>query len=195
MRFMIIVAAAALIGAAVPGAPVHAAEAPQAAEAPSQRRMELSRRYLDLMMTDQFEDVIHQMLGDELAADQGMQAMPEEDRTFIINLTAELTTDMVPQMITEMVPVYAALFTEEELVALVDFYETPLGRSIATKSVQATPEANRAVMSVLPQMIEKMALRMCQHYECTPAELAELRRGIREGAGLEPAGAPVPARK
>jgi len=43
------------------------------------------------------------------------------------------------------------------------------------------PEANRAIMSVVPQMLEKMALRMCQHYQCTPEELEEMRRGMREG--------------
>lgn len=148
--------------------------------------MELARRYLGLMMTDQFENVIHEMLGDEMANDSGMQGLPDADRRFIISLTAELTTDMVPQMITEMVPVYAATFTEEELGALVSFYDTLLGRSIANKSVEVMPEANRAIMAVVPQMLEKMATRMCQHFGCTPAEEEEMRQGMREGAGLEP---------
>lgn len=188
MRLVIVfAAAAALLGAASPATTAVAAVAPQSTTAPSARQMELARRYLDLLMTDQFEDVIRQMLGDEFADDQAIQDIPDADRRFIISLTAELTTDMVPQMISEMVPVYARLFTEEELVALVAFYDTPLGRSIADKSVQVMPEANRAVMAVVPQMLEKMATRMCQHYTCSPTELEELRRGMRQGAGLAPA--------
>jgi uncharacterized protein len=185
MRLMIACAAAALLATALPVDTARAAQAPPAATAPSERQTELTRRYLNLMMTDQFESVIHQMLGAELANDEGMQALPEADRRFIVGLTAELTGDMVPQMITEMVPVYAAVFTEEELVALVAFYETPLGRSIAEKSVRVMPEADRAVMALVPQMLEKMAMRMCQHYGCTPAELEQLRQGMREGAGME----------
>jgi len=185
MRLMIACAAAALLATALPVDTARAAQAPPPATAPSERQTELTRRYLNLMMTDQFESVIHQMLGAELANDEGMQALPEADRRFIVSLTAELTGDMVPQMITEMVPVYAAVFTEEELVALVAFYETPLGRSIAEKSVRVMPEADRAVMALVPQMLEKMAMRMCQHYGCTPAELEQLRQGMREGAGME----------
>jgi hypothetical protein len=200
MRFIIAGAAALLATSAVIATPALAQEAQprlevRAPSAPSPRQLELSRRYLDLMMTDQFEGVIHQMLGEEFAADEAMQSMPDEDRRFLIGLTSELTTDMVPLMIAEMVPVYAALFTEEELQALVSFYDTPMGRVIAEKSVLVMPEANRAVMAVVPQMLEKMATRMCQHYGCTPAELQELRRGMREGAGLTDSAAPPPRSK
>lgn len=190
MRMMIAVAAAVLMGAVIPTTTARAAVVVQTAEAPDARRLELSRRYLDLMMTDQFESVIHQMLGEEFANDSSMQSLPDADRRFIISLTAELTTDMVPQMINEMVPVYASTFTVEELEALVAFFDTPTGRIIAEKSVLVMPEANRAVMAVVPQMLEKMATRMCQHYGCTAAELQELRRGMSEGAGLSASAAP-----
>lgn len=193
MRIIMTLAAAALLGATVPATAVQAAEAPQASTAPSPRRVELARRYLDLLMTDQFEGMVHQMITAEFANDADVQSMPAEDRRFIIDLTAELTNDMVPQMIAEMAPVYAAVFTEEELVALVAFYDTPMGRSIAAKNIQVMPEAERAVMSVVPQMLEKMAARLCQHYGCTPAELDELRRGMREGLAAE-APAPVAPR-
>lgn len=190
MRLVIVCLSAALAVATIPTAVPAAESTRQATTAPSPRRTELARQYLGLMMTDQFENVVHQMLGDEFANDPEMQGLPDADRRFILGLTAELTTDMVPQMIAEMIPVYAATFTEEELGALVVFYDTPMGRSIATKSVEVMPEANRAVMAVVPQMLEKMATRMCQHYGCTPAEEQEMRRGVREGAGLSPA-APV----
>lgn len=200
MRFITACAAALLATSAVIATPALAQEAGprlevRAPRAPSPRQLELSRRYLDLMFTDQFESVIHQMLGEQMSADQGMQAVPDEDRQFIIGLTTELVTDMVPLMITEMVPVYAAQFTEEELQALVDFFGSPMGREIARKNVEVMPEANRAVMAVVPQMLEKMATRMCQHYGCTPAELQELRRGMREGAGLTDSAAPPPRSK
>lgn len=186
MRLMIVCLAAALAVVTLPAAPV-AAQAAEQATPPSLRRMTLARQYLDLLMTDQFEGVVHQMLGAEFENDSAMQGLPEEDRRMIVSLTAELTADMVPQMITEMVPVYAATFTEQELDALVAFYDTPLGRSIANKSIEVMPEAERAIMSVVPQLLEKMATRMCQHYGCTPEEQRQMLEGMREGAGMEPA--------
>ena len=187
MRFLSFCLCVALAAATLTAAPVAAQSGEQAA--PSPRRTALARQYLNLLMTDQFEGVMHQMLGAEFENDSDMQALPDEERRFILSLTAELTADLVPQMISEMVPVYAGTFTEEELSALVAFYDTPMGRSIANKSIEVMPEADRAVMSVVPQMLEKMASRMCAHYGCTPAEEEELRRGMQEGAGMAPAAA------
>lgn len=189
MRFLSFCLCVALAAATLTAAPVAAQSGEQAAPAPSPRRTALARQYLNLLMTDQFEGVMHQMLGAEFENDSDMQALPDEERRFILSLTAELTADLVPQMISEMVPVYAGTFTEEELSALVAFYDTPMGRSIANKSIEVMPEADRAVMSVVPQMLEKMASRMCAHYGCTPAEEEELRRGMQEGAGMAPAAA------
>jgi hypothetical protein len=186
MRFLIICLATAIAVATLPATPAAARSTEQTTAPPTARMTALAREYLNLTMTDQFEGVVRQMLGAEFENDSEMQALPEEDRRMILNLTAELTADMVPQMITEMVPVYATTFTEEELTALVAFYETPLGRSIADKSIQVMPEADRAVMSVVPQLLEKMATRMCQHYGCSPEEQREVLEGMREGAGLAP---------
>ena len=185
MRLMFVIAGLALAGSVLMPTMVQANasdEVQQAASSqPSARQLELTRQYINLLMTDQLEGAIREMVGDEMANDTSAPALPAEDRRFILDLTAEMTTDMVPLMVQEMVPVYAAVFTEEELLALIAFYDNPLGRSIADKSIIVMPEANRAIMSVVPQMLEKMALRMCQHYQCTPEELEEMRRGMREG--------------
>lgn len=191
MRFMIAGLAAAVIGLAALGGSVRAEE-PAQATAPSPRQLALTRQYIDLMMSDQFETAIREMVGDEAAADN---SLPDEDRRFLVDLTTELVSDMLPQMIEEMVPVYAAAFTEPELEALVAFYDSEMGRSIAAKNVLVMPEANRAVMSVVPQMLDKMAARMCQYYGCGPGELEELRRAMQAGASGVAAPAPAPSRK
>ena len=196
MRLMTAMLAAALAGSALISPPAAAQQVPVApAAAPSARQLDLTRQYINLMMSDQLEDAIRQMIGDEMEGDASAQSLPDADRRFIMDLTAELTTDMVPQMIEEMAPVYAAVFTEEELLALIAFYGTDMGRSISNKTVMVMPEANRAVMAVIPQMMEKMAQRMCQHYGCTAAELEELRRGMRESTGMSGTAAPAPRTK
>lgn len=192
MRILIACLAAAL-SVAAPSAPARAAEAPQSAPAePSARQLELTRRYIDLIMSDQLEGVLREMIGDEVDRDA---AMPEEDRAFLVDLTTELMTDMIPRMIDEMVPVYAAAYTEAEMEALIAFYDTEVGRSIAAKAVQLMPEENRAMMSVMPQVLDKMASRMCQHYGCGPGELEVLQREMRAGAGFTSSPAPAPPPK
>ena len=122
-------------------------------------------------MTDQFEDAIRQMIVDQAAMDPTTRDLPAEDQRFLVDLAAELTTDMIPKMLDAMVPVYARTFTEAELEALIAFYETEMGRTILEKTMVAMPEATRASLSVMPQLMEKMAARNCQHYGCEPGEL------------------------
>lgn len=186
MRFKIAFLAAAA-GVILTASPVLAAEAPQAvAAAPSARQLELTRRYIELTMTDQFEDSLTEMISDQVAMDPTSRDLPPEDRRFIADLTAELTADMIPQMLDEMVPVYARTFTETELEALIAFYDTEMGRTILRKTMESMPEASRAAMTVVPQMLEKMATRICQHYGCTAQELQELKREMRGEASLAP---------
>ena len=180
MRLMIVWMAAAMAGAALAPSPAQAREAPQAATAaPSARQMDLTRRYLDLTMTDQFETAIRQMIVDGAAMDPDTRDLPEDDRRFLADLAADLTTDLLPQMIEAMIPVYARTFTEAELESMLAFYDTELGRTILEKTMIAMPEANRAAMTVVPQLMDKMAARMCQHYGCEPGELEELQREMR----------------
>jgi Uncharacterized protein conserved in bacteria (DUF2059). len=179
MRILIVCLAAALAVATTP-APARAAEAPQAAPAqPSARQLELTRRYIELSMTDQVEDSLRQMVVAMASADPTTSGLPPEDREFLIDLTADLTADMLPQMIDRMVPVYAATFTETELEALIEFFSTEMGRGILAKTVEVMPAATEAAMGVMPQIFDKMAARICQHYGCTADELQQLKREMR----------------
>ena len=186
MRFMIVCLAGALAGAALIGPPVQARETPQAAAAPTARQLELTRRYIDLTMTDQFEAAIRQMIVDQASLDPDTRDLPADDRQFLVDLAAELTTDMIPQMIEAMVPVYASAFTEAELEALIGFYDTELGRTIIEKTMVALPEATRATMTVMPQLMDKMAARICQHYGCEPGELEAFQREMRGQVAAAP---------
>lgn len=153
--------------------PVHASQAKSAAPAagePSARQLSLSRRYIELIQTDQLSVMIRS--GIEMAANADLAAseLPSEDRAFILDLATELTTDMMPQMFDRMAPVYARIFSEDELLALIAFYDSDMGRSIMQKTYSSMPEANAAMMELMPQLFEKMAARMCARYGCDTAE-------------------------
>lgn len=180
MRFWIVLFSGLMLAT---GAMAQAKATPQpGVEQPSARQMHLSRRYVELTQSDQMEEAIRGMIVGEAEADPSMREMPAEDRAFMVDLATELTVDLMPQMLDRLVPVYARTFSEEELSALVTFFDTELGRSIARKSIESTPEANAAMMSVMPQLFEKMATRICARFGCDPAEMRAMMEGEAYGA-------------
>ena len=144
-------------------------------------RLALSRRYVQLMQGDQLEDTMREMIRASAAADADTEGMSSEDRAFLVDLTTDLTADLVPQMMDRMVPLFAEQFTAEELQALIDFYDNEVGREILRKTYLVMPQVNEAVMSLMPQLFDKMALRICDHYGC---DADEVRSAMLEGSGL-----------
>ena len=148
---------------------------------PSARQLELTRRYVELMQGDQIEGLLREMIATDPTTD--FSDVPAEDREFLLDLTAEILADMMPRMMEAMVPAFAEAFSEDEMEALVTFYDTDMGRSIISKNFEIMPEINVAVMSVMPDLFQKMANRMCAHYGCDPRDaLAEMYAG----AGMDP---------
>lgn len=148
---------------------------------PSERQIELSRRYIQLAQGEQMEDALRQMMATDPTTD--LSDLPAEDRDFVLNMTAEILADLMPKMMEAMVPAYADAFTEQELEALISFYDTEMGRSIIEKTFQIMPEINTAVAAIIPELFQKMASRMCARYDCDPREiLAEMYAG----AGMAP---------
>lgn len=158
------------------------ARSPQAG-APSARQLALSRRYVELIQGEALEDMIREMITASARNDATMRGASEEDRQFLIDLATEVTTDVMPQMMDQLVPIYARTFSEEELEALVAFYDSEIGRSIILKTMTSMPEANEAMMSVLPGMLDKMVNRMCARYGCDPDDY---RDEIFGATGIDP---------
>ena len=151
-------------------AALQAKPAVPAAGEPSARQMALSRRYIELMQTDQLSVVIRSSIEMGMNLEPGAGEIPAEDRAFLVDLATELTSDLLPQMFDRMAPVYARTFSEEELTALIAFYDSEMGRSILDKTYASMPEANAAMMEVMPQLFEKMAARICARYGCDTAD-------------------------
>ena len=188
MRFWIVLFSGLMLTS---GAMAQAKPTPQpGVDQPSARQMHLSRRYIELTQSDQMEQAVRSLIVGEANADPTMREIPAEDRAFMVDLATELTIDLMPQMMDRLVPVYARTFTEEELTALVAFFDSDLGRSIAEKSIASTPEANAAMMSVMPQLFEKMAARICARFGCDPAEMRAMMEGEANGAPVPMDGKP-----
>lgn len=179
MRFCLVVLAGLSLTTGAMAQSKPAPSAPVAGQ-PSAHQMALSRRYVELAQSEQLEDAIRGIIMTQASTDPDTRGLPDEDRRFLIDLSTELTADLLPEMLDRLVPVYARGYSEEELSALIAFYETDMGQSIIDKTYAMMPETNQAMMAVMPQMMDKMAVRICARYGC---EADELRGEMSGGSG------------
>jgi hypothetical protein len=194
MRLSVVLIAAA-IACAMPATAqekklVTVAPALAGSEAVSPHMLALSRRYIELMQADQMTAMLRQMVSAQLQADDSLRGVSQEDRDFITQLTTDMVDEMVVGMLDELAPLYARTFTEAELRALIDFYGSEQGRAILTKTYAAGAEAQTAMMSVLPPILEKMGARICERYGCDAEEREALLDEMEGAMGGHTAAAP-----
>lgn len=149
-----------------------AASAQTPADPDAAERLALANKFIVLMQGDQMAASLHQMMTMVVPVQDGMSA---EDRQMINEVTGEMMEVMLPRMFEAMAPVYADIFTLEELRGLVAFYESDIGRSLVRKSFEAAPRIAEVVMDVMPGVMTEMADRMCDRMECN----AEQRRAVK----------------
>ena len=138
------------------------AAAPAEDEAVIRRR--LAERYVELTEGEGFAELMETM------SEGVMSLMPDmpanEQAWFRRNLPLEMTA-FGEMLIAQMIPLVAEAMTVEELEALIAFYETPLGRSIATKQMQMG--AQMGVMMEFAQIEFQMQFlqKYCEAFDCT----------------------------
>ena len=89
---------------------------------------------------------------------------------------------LMPRMFDAMAPVYADVFTIEELRGLNAFYESDLGRALLEKTFVALPRINAAsqavMMEAMPGIMTRVGDRLCVHLKCTPDQRREMKAGM-----------------
>jgi hypothetical protein len=81
-------------------------------------------------------------------------------------------------MFEAVAPVYADIFTLEELQALVAFYQSDVGRSMMSKSYAAAPRIATAIQGILPELMADMGDQLCNRFECTPEQRREVKAAM-----------------
>ena len=85
---------------------------------------------------------------------QQVPAMPDSVSRQIEDLMAEY----FPKMLEMMTPIYAKYYTEEDLDGLIAFYESPLGKKMASTQ----PLILKEVMGVVPQWAAEFGSKMSE---------------------------------
>jgi hypothetical protein len=155
------IAALLLSASAAEAQTAPAGEARASPAEPSARALVLSRRYIELMKPYQtIDSTLGAMTPLPGAAAAEMESLREELRSMIQELT--------PRIIELSVITQARVYTEAELEALVRFYETPVGRSIAAKSPQAAVATQEALALLHPAIQARTLAWFCRRHPDGP---------------------------
>lgn len=147
-----------------------------------EQRLALAERAIQASQADQMAD---QMLAIMQAFPRpSLDRMTPQERIALDEVMAETMDTMMIRMVEGMTGVYADLFTLEELEAMAVFYESPIGQSIITKSMQATPQIIELVRALMPDMMRQMVNGMCDRLECSPAERRQALQEVMAGLGM-----------
>ena len=147
------------------------------------RRVDLVNRYfkavnLDAMMDTMLRSLMP-MVTDQMRKDN--PNLSEKDAGIVNEAVVEAMGDFMPKYKDAIADLYANSFTEDELTALVTFYETPTGRSITQKMPALTPKSMQLMSQMLPDIIEDMKAKVCAKTTCPKSGDAKSAPGTRLG--------------
>lgn len=142
-----------------------------AASAPSPRAMDLSKRYFKAMrLEDSLGKALDALDPALLTGDDGDPAQAEAMRA----ATRQALDAAMPQYIEKMTPLLASAYSEEELAALVAFYESPVGQSVVAKSRDVGGISSQAMKDLLPGIMDDAMDRYCREMGCEDEGVAGL---------------------
>lgn len=163
----------AMLFSAGPGL-TQARPAPTAAK-PADTKMALAKRVFDAM---RFSELIGKMLDDmdPLMAMGESSALSDKDSKLMRESVREAMMAKMPVYVDAMTKLYADTFTEEELRAMAEFYESPVGQSVLRKSANLTAPATKAMMDLMPELLADTLTRFCSKTECNDSLKSRLRK-------------------
>lgn len=163
--------ALALMSGALPAAAQTAAPSAQSAE--DEAKAALVRRYFaaiqfDKLMNGMIESMLQNILADP--------RIPSEKREVIEDVALESFAAVLPGYMDRVVAVYAEEFTRDELVGVVEFYESPVGRALTARSVILTRRTGELMDYFQPAFEADMQRRLCDRIGCDSAVVPTSKR-------------------
>lgn len=136
-----------------------------AQDAAAARRTVLAERYVQLSVGDHLATVMETQIQDELLKTDDL---PAAERAWMVANMPDILIRAMDGLMDEIVPLYAERFTEEELQALVSFFEGPLGQSIAVKQMEVGIDMQELLMPVMVEFLTELTTKYCAEFACDP---------------------------
>ena len=141
-------------------------------------RLQLAERFIELMQVDQMGEMM-QGLASSMVPPSSRDLPPHEQR-ILTDALSDAVGQMTPRIFEAMAPIYAEIFTLQELQDLVAFYESPTGIALVSKSYEALPQITAAVNGIMPEILNDMATNLCASLECSQEELRQMKAEIAQ---------------
>jgi hypothetical protein len=137
--------------------------------APSPEKVALVKRYFAAIHFEQMmSGIVNQMTPAMMAQMRKTQPnITDAEFQAATEAVSESTNEFLKKVTEASIPVYADIFTVEELTKMDEFYETPVGQSIMAKAPLATQKLMPTVMALMPDFQADVAKRICAKIDCS----------------------------
>jgi hypothetical protein len=150
--------------------PVQVAPEAAAPDPGRSTREALVRKYFAAIQFDKLMDtLIASMTQQQLAANPDLTP---EHRAIIASSIRGAINDVFPTVMDRYTQLYAEVLTEQELTAMVRFYESEIGRSVMQKSQMLAGQSGSLMQEFTPQIEAAMMRRLCAQMTCPEAGAA-----------------------
>lgn len=149
------------------------ASAASAQETATPHQRALAERLLELSTGSGLEKLVEQQVDIALA---GIGELPAAEAAWVRANMRRMMIQMVDTLTSDMVEVYAEIFSEAELEAQIALYESPLGPSIANKALEVGVRQQAVLNEALLAFLEEFAAKYCAEFDCSAA--ASKARGL-----------------
>lgn len=92
--------------------------------------------------------------------------LPEEQARWLRRNTAPILQSHMRPMIAAMAAAYAEQFTEAELNAMIAFYDTPIGQSVARKQLEVGLGLEAEVQKFEVAFMTELMTKFCAQFDC-----------------------------
>lgn len=127
------------------------------------RRTEMAERYLRLTMGDDLRPLIEGLIDNELATRPDLTA---EQRDWYRDNGPIFYGTFMDALIADMTPRYAAAMTEEELAAAIEFYSSPVGRSLVRKELTLQLDFETELYAAADALAMEIEAKYCAAFGC-----------------------------
>jgi hypothetical protein len=150
-------------------APNGAGPSAPAAAKPSAKSLELAQRmvaavHMEATFSKMLESMLPVMSEQVARSNPGLTA---EQRRAIQEATLEASPAMMRSLIARAIPIYAEVYTEDELTSIVAFYEAPAGQAMVAKIPQVSAKLAPSLRDVMPEFQAEMMVRLCAKIDCS----------------------------
>ncbi|KAK0340195.1 hypothetical protein LTR94_031523, partial [Friedmanniomyces endolithicus] len=133
------------------------------ADAGLERRLALSRELVTLSLGPDFSKQLERYL-----AEQFEKAAPEtsDEAVWLRANVPGMVTRAVVAMVGDMAPVYARIFTEEELAGQVAYFRSPAGRAASAKAMDLGIAMQEVQSETMSNLVGEMQAKYCAQFDC-----------------------------